>query len=119
MHPEGRRSAVHQKKTKRSSIVNGSNRPKRREFVRQAAAFGAGVAAAGVGALSSQSVAAQQRWDDECDVLVVGTGGAGFAAAIEAADTGAKVMMIDKAKWFGGRTVHSTGDCQMPVSHIQ
>ena len=52
-------------------------------------------------------------------MLVVGTGGAGFAAAIEAADAGARVVMIDKAKWFGGRTIHSTGDCQMPVSHVQ
>ena len=27
--------------------------------------------------------------------------------------------MIDRAKYFGGRTIHSTGFCQMPASHVQ
>ena len=94
----------------------------RRTFVKQAAGIGATVAAAGVGSLTATiaaATAAQNQWDDEADVIVVGTGGAGYAAAIEAKDAGASVLMIDKAKWFGGRTIHSNGDLQMPASHIQ
>ena len=96
----------------------------RREFVKQAAAgIGVAVATAGVSSLTSVTAGAAalqaDKWDDEADVVVVGTGGAGFAAAIEAKDAGATVLMVDKARWFGGRTIHSTGDCQMPASHIQ
>ncbi len=32
------------------------------------------------------------RWDDSADVVVVGLGGAGACAAIEAADQGAEVL---------------------------
>ncbi len=94
----------------------------RRKFVQQAAAVGATVTAGGVAALVPRPAAAQparEKWDEEADVIVVGTGAAGYAAAIEAKDAGASVLMIDKAKWFGGRTIHSNGDLQMPASHIQ
>ena len=36
------------------------------------------------------------------DVLVAGGGMAGIAAAIAAARSGAKTMLIDKAGWLGG-----------------
>jgi len=42
---------------------------------------------------------AGQRWDYEVDVAVVGFGGAGAAAAIEAKDKGADVLVMDR---FGG-----------------
>ena len=35
-------------------------------------------------------------WDERCDVLVVGCGAAGISAAIEAADGGADVIVIDR-----------------------
>ena len=38
-------------------------------------------------------------WDREVDVLVVGFGGAGASAAIEAASEGVEVMAVDR---FGG-----------------
>jgi succinate dehydrogenase/fumarate reductase flavoprotein subunit len=38
-----------------------------------------------------------ERWDQEADVVVVGFGGAGAAAAITAHDLGAKVLMLEKA----------------------
>jgi len=34
------------------------------------------------------------KWDDEADVVVVGFGGAGACAAIEASDAGVDVMII-------------------------
>ena len=43
-----------------------------------------------------------QTW--ETDVLVIGAGGAGFSAAISAAQDGAKVIMIEKSSFVGGNT---------------
>lgn len=48
------------------------------------------------------------QWDEEVDVAVVGFGGAGASAAIEAADNGAKVMAIDRFQG-GGATGISGG----------
>lgn len=41
------------------------------------------------------------EWDHECDVLVVGFGGAGACAAIEATDAGADVLVIEKQRREG------------------
>lgn len=44
-----------------------------------------------------------------CDVLVVGGGGAGLAAAIEARDAGASVVLLEKNPALGGTTAWSIG----------
>lgn len=46
-------------------------------------------------------------WDEEVDVAVVGFGGAGACAAIEAADNGAEVMVFDR--FTGGGATGSSG----------
>ncbi|MFC7343380.1 FAD-binding protein [Saccharopolyspora griseoalba] len=48
------------------------------------------------------------QWDDEADVLVVGFGGAGACAAIEAADHGAAVLALERFDG-GGATAISGG----------
>lgn len=49
-------------------------------------------------------------WDEEVDVLIVGSGGAGLSAAVEAADAGAKrVLIIEKMGYMGGVTFMSQG----------
>lgn len=45
----------------------------------------------------------------DCDVLVVGGGGAGMAAAIEAADAGASVILLEAGPRPGGSTALSGG----------
>jgi fumarate reductase flavoprotein subunit len=45
----------------------------------------------------------------DCDVLVVGGGGAGMAAAIEAADQGASVVVLEAGRRPGGSTALSGG----------
>lgn len=44
----------------------------------------------------------------ETDILVIGMGGSGTSAALSAAETGAKVLAIDKAGKYGGTTCLTT-----------
>ena len=43
------------------------------------------------------------------DVVVIGAGGAGMAAAVTAHDLGAKVIVLEKMPFVGGNTVRATG----------
>jgi 3-oxo-5alpha-steroid 4-dehydrogenase len=49
-----------------------------------------------------------ERWDDEADVVVVGFGGAGACAALEASSNGARVLVLDRFHG-GGATAISGG----------
>lgn len=49
-----------------------------------------------------------------CDLLVVGTGGAAFTAALAARDQGLDVVMAEKAPYFGGTTATSGGGLWVP-----
>jgi len=49
------------------------------------------------------------RWDLECDVVVVGFGCAGACAAIEAAEAGADVVVLERAGGAGGTSALSGG----------
>ena len=53
--------------------------------------------------------ASDVNWTDEYDVVVVGGGGAGFCAAIEAAEAGASVLIMEKSGTCGGDTALSNG----------
>ena len=61
------------------------------------------------------------NWNDEADLVVVGLGGAGIAAANEALDQGHSVIGIDKTSG-GGATARSGGifyagqECQQAPS---
>lgn len=46
---------------------------------------------------------------NQADVVVIGAGGAGMAAAIQAADDGATVVVLEKMNYAGGNTVRSEG----------
>jgi len=49
------------------------------------------------------------RWDREADVVIVGLGAAGACAAIEAAEAGAEVLVLERASGGGGTSALSTG----------
>lgn len=53
------------------------------------------------------------------DVVVVGAGGAGLAAAIEAANNGASVTLIEKMPMEGGNTLISGGEFAAPGNWLQ
>ena len=54
--------------------------------------------------------ATPRKWDETVDVIVVGAGGAGFAAAITAREAGAgSVLVLEKMAFPGGNTVRAGG----------
>jgi len=59
------------------------------------------------------------RWDREEDVVVIGAGFAGLAAAIEAHDNGAGVVVIEKMRAPGGNSSISEGGIAAPNTAIQ
>ncbi|WP_350343151.1 flavocytochrome c [Proteinivorax tanatarense] len=57
--------------------------------------------------------------EKEYDVVVVGAGGAGMIAAIEAKSQGAEVAIIEKNPFVGGNTLVSGGEFNAPNSWVQ
>ena len=53
--------------------------------------------------------AAKDAVEKEADVIVVGAGGAGLAAAVSAAEEGASVIVVEKNPYIGGNTVRTGG----------
>lgn len=51
-----------------------------------------------------------------CDLLVIGSGASGFAAALTARRRGLDVLMLEKTSQFGGTTVSSAGVIWIPGS---
>ena len=59
-----------------------------------------------------------QEWDDETDLLVVGSGAAGLSAALFAALKGARVLLCEKTAQVGGTTATSGGIVWAPGNHF-
>lgn len=57
--------------------------------------------------------------DQTFDVVIVGSGGAGFSAAIEAAEAGKKVAIVEKMPAVGGNTLLSGGEMNAPGNWVQ
>ena len=62
---------------------------------------------------------APDKWDEETDILVVGAGGAGFAAALEAANKGAKVIILEKLGYIGGSSTICGGALSFAGTDVQ
>ena len=54
-----------------------------------------------------------EQWDMETDIAVIGFGGAGGCAAIEAADAGSEVTIFELASASGGSTAMSSAEIYM------
>ncbi|KAA5838026.1 FAD-binding protein [Saccharopolyspora hirsuta] len=57
-------------------------------------------------------------WDDECDVLVVGSGGGALTGAYTAAREGLSVLVVEAADRFGGTTAYSGGGLWFPGNAV-
>jgi 3-oxosteroid 1-dehydrogenase len=55
-----------------------------------------------------------ESWDDEVDLLVLGTGAGGLAAAVTGADQGLSTLVLEKTEYLGGTTAYSAGTCWIP-----
>lgn len=76
----------------------------RRHLIQGAVAAGAALAGSGVAVAASK-----QKWDETVDVIVIGSGFAGLAAAIEAKKAGANVVVLEKMATFGGNSIINGG----------
>lgn len=90
--------------------TRGAGGVSRRSFLRAATA---GTAGATLGVVLAGPASAQE-WAEEVDVVVVGSGGAGLAAAVGAAHGGAQVKVLEKAEITGGTTLKSGGVYWIP-----
>ncbi|MDY6860903.1 MAG: FAD-dependent oxidoreductase [Pseudomonadota bacterium] len=83
-------------------------------------ALGAAAAVAPVGAMAQAApVSPPEEWHDEADVIVVGMGGAGASAALEATTAGASVIVLEKGAEPGGATRFSGGVVYAAETTIQ
>lgn len=80
----------------------------RRAFLKTGAA---GVMTLGVGGMAQAATTAKAlpKWDKEFDVIVVGSGLAGYCAGITAAELGRKTVILEKMAVPGGSSVISGG----------
>ena len=76
----------------------------RRHLIQGAVAAGAALAGSTVAVASPK-----QKWDEVVDVIVIGSGFAGLAAAIEARKAGAKVVVLEKMPTPGGNSIINGG----------
>ena len=58
-------------------------------------------------------------WDEEFDVVVAGGGGAGLMTAVEAADRGASVLLVEKQPAPGGATAMAVGSITAAGTALQ
>ena len=59
------------------------------------------------------------NWDQEVDLLVLGTGAAGLSATLTAAAQGSEVLVLEKTEFLGGTTAYSAGTCWVPNNRFQ
>ncbi|HLG70471.1 MAG TPA: FAD-dependent oxidoreductase [Chloroflexota bacterium] len=58
-------------------------------------------------------------WDETADLICVGSGLAGVAAALAAADAGMDALLLEKSDQLGGSTAHSYGILWVPNNHLE
>lgn len=91
----------------------------RRGFIKNAA-IGAGlVTVAGLHAGEALALPPPKKWDRQTDVVIIGAGGAGFSAAIEAGKAGAKSIILEKQPIAGGSTAISGGQLSFAPTPMQ
>jgi len=98
--------------------VDQKNQPRRsrvsrRDFMKVA---GVGATAAAVGSVVTIRDAAAQSWDEERDIVIVGSGAAALSAAAAGIMKGASVIVLEKAASVGGTTAKSGGAFWIPNS---
>ena len=86
----------------------------RRGFLKGATVAGGAIAGVALVSATGESQTPPRsgagKWDRESDVVIVGSGASGLAAAVEAAYSKAKVMVLEKLPGIGGNSKMSFGN---------
>ena len=91
--------------------TRGDANVSRRAFLRKGAT--AGVGATALAGLGARSAKAQNFWDRSADLITIGAGTAGLAAAVSALDHGASVIMVEENVDIGGHGLCSGGSVHL------
>ncbi|MCE7796572.1 FAD-binding protein [Sphingobium sufflavum] len=59
------------------------------------------------------------QWDIEVDLVAIGSGCGGLAAAITAHDLGLKSLVLERSDEVGGVTAYSMGEVWIPGNHLE
>lgn len=89
----------------------------RRGFI--AAAGAAALAAAAPAALADEAQGWEPEWDYEADIVAVGAGGAGLAAAVEARSLGLDIIVLESQDNVGGNSAICNGGIAIPGTPLQ
>lgn len=81
----------------------------RRTFLSGSVAAGAAALFGTEAAHAAGAVKLPAKWDETADVVIVGSGFAGLAAAIEAKKAGASVVVLEKMATVGGNSIINGG----------
>ena len=81
----------------------------RRTFLSGSVAAGAAALFGTEAAHAAGAVKLPTKWDETADVVIVGSGFAGLAAAIEAKKAGASVVVLEKMATVGGNSIINGG----------
>ena len=82
----------------------------------------AGVGALALGAVNAQAStvdAKDVKFDEEWDVIIIGSGFAGLAAGLKAAQKGSKVLILEKMGRIGGNSVINGGGMAVANNPVQ
>src|SRR3984957_15338764 len=82
----------------------------RRDFIKTTATGAGAAALTGLGVEAAKPKGRPSRWDKEADVVVIGAGAPGLPAAIQAAEGGASVILIEANTDVGGHAILSGGN---------
>lgn len=95
----------------------------RRKFIKISGGtvLGAGLTAGGLisGTKAAEAAPMPEKWDEEFDVVVIGTGFAGTAAAIDAKKAGASTVVFEKMPLPGGNSAINGGLIACAGSKLQ
>ncbi|OPY68677.1 MAG: Urocanate reductase precursor [Syntrophorhabdaceae bacterium PtaU1.Bin034] len=81
----------------------------RRDFLKSSAVAGAAIGTLSLGAQNAEAVPVPKKWDKTADVVIVGTGYSGLAAAIVSRQLGMSVLLLEKMPVPGGNSVIAHG----------
>jgi len=102
--------------------INISQGVTRRGFMKTTGGAALGSVVAGgllAGPSKAFSAGIPPKWDEETDVAVIGSGFAGLAAAIEAREAGASVVVYEKMRVAGGNSIINGGVMAVAGSDMQ